>query len=380
MHFTLLAKDNASRARLGELRLAHATVRTPLFMPCASLAVVRACDTADIEQLGVQMLCCNAYHLWQRPGDEIVYNLGGLHDFMQWPGGILTDSGGFQVFSLAQPKDIIEEGVRFRSHLDGSKLMLTAEQSIAIQNNLGSDIAMAFDECAPYPADRGYIERSMERTLRWAQRTKDAHANPNQALFGIVQGGLYPDLRAESARRTVEMGFDGYALGGLSVGESKQQMLQAVEVCEPLLPEHSPRYVMGVGTPADIVSCVMRGVDMFDCVLPTRMARHGSLLTSSGTLKIKNARFREDPRPLEEDCDCPACTRYSRAWLHHLFRIQEATAWRLLSLHNIRFYKRLMARIRQAIQDGTLAELNATVLSWTRRDAAGEDAGEGETD
>ncbi|MBP8953134.1 MAG: tRNA guanosine(34) transglycosylase Tgt [Armatimonadetes bacterium] len=380
MQFTLLAKDNASRARLGELRLAHATVRTPLFMPCASLAVVRACDTADIEQLGVQMLCCNAYHLWQRPGDEVVRNLGGLHDFMRWPGGILTDSGGFQVFSLAQPKDIIEEGVRFRSHLDGAKLMLTAEQSIAIQNNLGSDIAMAFDECAPYPVDREYIERSLERTLRWAQRTKDAHANPNQALFGIVQGGLYPDLRVESARRTVEMGFDGYALGGLSVGESKQQMLEAVEVCEPLLPEHSPRYVMGVGTPADIVSCVMRGVDMFDCVLPTRMARHGSLLTASGTLKIKNARFREDPRPLEEDCDCPACARYCRAWLHHLFRIQEATAWRLLSLHNVRFYKRLMARIRQAIQDGTLAELNATVLSWTRRDAACEDAGEREAD
>jgi len=373
MEFTVTKTDDSSRARLGELRLAHATLRTPLFMPCGSLGVVKACDSADIEAAGVQMMCCNAYHLWQRPGDETVRQMGGLHAFMDWHGGILTDSGGFQVFSLANPKDITEEGVAFRSHIDGRKLLLTAEDSIRIQSNLGSDIAMAFDECVEYPAEHDYVQRSLERTLRWARRSKAAHNSPDQALFGIVQGGLYPDLRRQSALRTLEIGFDGYALGGLSVGESKQQMLQAVEVCEPLLPRDAPRYTMGVGTPTDILECVQRGVDMFDCVLPTRMARHGSLLTWDGTVRIKNAAHRNDPRPLDETCDCPACSRYSRAYLHHLFRIQEASAWRLLSLHNIRFYKRLMHRIREAIQHGALQELALSVRSWTRRDSADEE-------
>ncbi len=373
MEFTVHATDPNSKARLGTLKLAHATVQTPLFKPCGSLAVVRACDTADLEAVGVQMMCCNAYHLWQRPGDEIIRDLGGLHAFMDWHGGILTDSGGFQVFSLAELKDIDEEGVRFRSHITGEHLLLTAEKSIAIQNNLAGDVAMVFDECVPYPSDHEYVARSLERTVRWAERSKQAHQNPDQALFGIVQGGLYPDLREESARQTVDIGFDGYALGGLSVGESKEQMLQAVDVCEPLLPAGALRYVMGVGTPADIVECVLRGVDMFDCVLPTRMARHGSLLTSEGTVKIKNARHRDDEAPLDEACDCLACRRYSRAYLHHLFRIKEASAWRLLSLHNVRFYKRLMARIRAAIQDGSLRELRQEVLAWTRRDSAGEE-------
>jgi queuine tRNA-ribosyltransferase len=301
----------------------------------------------------------------------VVRDLSGLHRFMDWPGAILTDSGGFQVFSLAEPRSITEEGVALRSHLDGQKLLLTAEQSIAIQNALGSDIAMMFDECTSYPVTHDYAAASVERTLRWAQRSRAAHCNPRQALFGIVQGSVYPDLRERSARATVDLGFDGYALGGLSVGESKHEMLAAVDLCEPLLPRGAPRYVMGVGTPSDIVECVARGVDLFDCVLPTRMARHGSLLTSAGTLKIKNAAHRTDPGPLDEACDCLTCRRYSRAYLHHLFRIGEATAWRLLSIHNIRFYMHLMERIRTAIEAGTLEDVRGEVLGWTRRDEAG---------
>ena len=370
MHFALLYSDPNTRARLGCLELAHATVETPAFMPCASLGVLRACDTQDLESTGTQMLCCNAYHLWQRPGHEVVRDFGGLHKLMDWGGAILTDSGGFQVFSLADAKAITEEGVAFRSHLSGEKLLLTAEQSVAIQNALGSDIAMIFDECTSYPVEHEYAAASVERTLRWAERSKTAHRNERQAMFGIVQGSVFPDLRERSARGTVELGFDGYALGGLSVGESKQQMLDAVDLCEPILPADRPRYVMGVGTPSDIVECVARGIDLFDCVLPTRMARHGSLLTAEGTVKIKNAKHRTDPAPLDETCDCLTCRRYSRAYLHHLFRIGEATAWRLLSIHNVRFYQRLMARIRGAIREGTLAEVRGEVLGWTRRDGA----------
>jgi len=377
LEFRLLNPGTASpsgpKARLGRLRLTHATIDTPAFMPCGSLGVVRACDTTDIEAVGVQLLCCNAFHLWQRPGDDTVANLGGLHRFMDWGGGILTDSGGFQVFSLANPRDITEEGVRFRSPVDGRPLLLTAEKSIAIQNALGSDIAMGFDECTSYPVTYEYAQASMERTLRWLRRTKDAHRNERQALFGIVQGSVYPDLRARSAAGTLEIGFDGYALGGLSVGESKAEMLAAVETCEPMLPWQSPRYIMGVGTPADILECVARGIDLFDCVLPTRMARHGSLLTWQGTVKIKNARHKDDPGPLDETCDCPACRRYSRAYLHHLFRIGEATAWRLLSLHNIAFYQTLMRRVRTAIGEGTLQDLRQQVVSWTQRDVRSED-------
>jgi queuine tRNA-ribosyltransferase len=368
VHYELLNDPAPGAARLGRLHLTHAVVQTPAFMPCASLGVARALDTADLEAAGAAMLCCNAYHLWQRPGHGLVRELGGLHAMMDWAGGILTDSGGFQVFSLAEPKAVTEEGVGFRSHLDGSRLMLTAEQSIAIQNALGSDVVMMFDECTPYPVEHEYAAASVERTLRWGQRSKDAHDNPEQALFGIVQGSVFPDLRERSARGTVEIGFDGYALGGLSVGESKQQMLDALEVCEPLLPREATRYVMGVGTPLDIVECVARGIDLFDCVLPTRMARHGSLLTWEGTLRIKNARHRNDTGPLDELCDCHTCRRYSRAYLHHLFRIGEATAWRLLSIHNIRFYTRLMESIRHAVREGTLEGLRARLSDWTQRD------------
>jgi queuine tRNA-ribosyltransferase len=362
--------QSAGAARLGRLYLAHATVDTPAFMPCASLGVARALDTADLENTGVAMLCANAFHLWQRPGHEVVRNLGGLHRFMDWSGAILTDSGGFQVFSLAHPRDITEEGVTFRSPVDGSRLTLTAELSVAIQNALASDVAMAFDECTSFPVPYEYAAESVERTLRWAQRSKDAHSNRNQALFGIVQGSVFRDLRERSAQGTVEIGFDGYALGGLSVGETKEQMLQAVEWCVPLLPPDAVRYVMGVGTPSDLVECVARGVDLFDCVLPTRMARHGSLLTSAGTVRIKNAVYREDPAPVDADCDCHTCRRYSRAYLHHLFRLGEASAWRLLSIHNVRFYMRLIDRIRRAIRQGTLESLRTEVAEWTQRDRA----------
>lgn len=372
MTFEVLATDPASRARLGRIETARGSVATPAFMPCASHAVVRACAGADLEGVGVEMLCCNAYHLWQRPGHDLVRELGGLHAFMDWPGAILTDSGGFQVFSLATPKDISEEGVTFRSHVDGRRLLLTPELSAEIQNALGADIAMAFDECTPYPATREYARASLERTLRWEARSRSAHDNPHQALFGIVQGGMFADLREHSTRAVVDMGFDGHALGGLSVGESKEQMLEAVEVCEALLPADRPRYVMGVGTPSDIVECVLRGMDLFDCVLPTRMARHGSVLTSAGTVRIKNAAHRTDGAPLDDTCDCPACRRHSRAYLHHLFRLGEAAAWRLLSLHNLRFYMRLMERIRGAIAEGTLADLAAQTQAWTLRDEGRE--------
>jgi len=375
--FQLLSTDPAgSKARLGRLSLCHATIDTPAFMPCGSLGVVRACDTTDLQSVEATMLCCNAFHLWQRPGDDIVSSVGGLHSFMNWDRGILTDSGGFQVFSLASPRDITEEGVAFRSPVDGRHLMLTAEKSIAIQNALGSDIAMGFDECTSYPVTHEYAEMSLERTLRWLQRSRDAHGNPDQALFGIIQGSVYEDLRERSARGTLEIGFDGYALGGLSVGETKAQMLAAVETCEPIVPWDKPRYIMGVGTPADIVECVARGIDMFDCVLPTRMARHGSLLTWDGVIKIKNARHKADAGPLDPSCDCPACRRYSRAYLHHLFRIGEATAWRLLSLHNVRFYTRLMQTIRAAIADGTLETLRNRVVSWTQRDVSSAQEGQ----
>ena len=368
MRLTLTATDPTSRARCGQLELAHGTVRTPVFMPCGSIAVVKACDAADVDALGIQMIVANAYHLWLRPGLEVMRQFGGVHRFMAWDRPVLTDSGGFQVFSLAKPGSITEEGVKFRSHIDGTEKLLTAELSLAIQNTIGSDIAMMFDECAPYPSTHEYVAQSLERTLRWGERSKAAHQNPDQALFGIIQGGVFPDLRDRSARGTLDLGFDGYALGGLSVGEERGDMLMAIETTEPLLPWDRPRYVMGVGTPLDIVDCVMRGIDVFDCVLPTRNARHGKLLTWQGTLKINNAGFANDERPLDETCDCPACRSYSRAYLHHLFRMKEATGWRLLSMHNLRFYARLMERIHEAIPTGGLPALRAELSPWSVRD------------
>ncbi len=355
-------------ARVGRLTLTHGSVETPVFMPCASLGVVKACPADLVAEAGLGMVVSNAYHLWLRPGHEVVRDLGGLHRFMGWDRPILTDSGGFQVFSLARLRDITEEGVAFRSHISGEALRLTAEKSLEIQNALGSDIAMIFDECAPYPSAHDYIERSLERTLRWSERSQAAHANPRQALFGIVQGGVYPDLRARSAEGTVAIGFDGYAIGGLSVGESKAEMLAALETVLPYLPEDQPRYVMGVGTPLDILECAARGVDMFDCVLPTRMARHGSLMTWDGPLKINRAEFARSAEPLDPDCPCPTCRRYSRGFLRHLFTAREPTGWTLLSLHNLTFYARFMAALREAIAAGAVDALRARLSAWTRRE------------
>lgn len=357
-----------SPARVGRLTLTHGTVTTPVFMPCASLATVKACPAPVVEAAGIEMLVANAYHLWQRPGHETVRALGGLHKFMAWNHPILTDSGGFQVFSLAKPKDITEEGVHFRSHISGEALLLTAELSLEIQNALGSDIAMIFDECTPYPAEKEYVQASLERTLRWSERSKAAHQNPDQALFGIVQGGVHDDLRAQSAQGTVALGFDGYAIGGLSVGESKEQMLAALEASLPHLPEGQPRYVMGVGTPLDILECAARGVDMFDCVLPTRMARHASLMTWDGPLKINRLEFARSDEPLDPTCPCGTCRRYSRGYLRHLFLCKEPTAWQLLSEHNLAFYAQFMGLLREAIAANTLDQLRQRVGAWTTRE------------
>jgi queuine tRNA-ribosyltransferase len=366
------AHNQSGPARCGEMTLTHGTVETPVFMPCGSLAVVKACPADTVAAAGIKMLVANAYHLWLRPGHEVVKTLGGLHRFMNWNAPILTDSGGFQVFSLANPKDITEEGVGFRSHISGEKLLLTAEKSLEIQNALGSDIAMIFDECAPYPATREYIGQSLERTLRWSQRSQIAHRNPQQALFGIVQGGVYDDLRALSAQRTVELGFNGYAIGGLSVGESKAEMLAALEAVLPHLPADQPRYVMGVGTPLDILECAARGVDMFDCVLPTRMARHGSLMTWDGPLKINRLEFAASDEPLDPTCPCATCAGYSRGYLRHLFICKDPVGWQLCSQHNLAFYAKFMEALRAAIADDTIDHLRQRLGAWTRRERGPE--------
>lgn len=365
MDFQITVRDSASSARCGLLGSAAGTVKTPAFMPCASRAVVRACSPQDIAAVGIQVVMCNAFHLLIRPGSEVIQQAGGLRRFMNWPGLIATDSGGFQVFSLADRSDISEDGVSIRSPLEGTLIEVTPELSLQVQNELGADIIMAFDDCTPYPCGYEEAARSMERTLRWAERSKAAHSNSEQALFGIVQGSVYPDLRRESARATVEFGFPGYAIGGVSVGETEGEMFTALDAALPELPPQAPKHLLGVGVPTQMIAAVKRGVDLFDCVLPTRNARHGLLYTWEGIVRINNAQYREDSRPLSEQCDCPACTYYSRAYLHHLFRIEEAAAWRLLTLHNLRFFAQLMAQIREAISTGKLDELAAQVAAVT---------------
>ncbi len=356
--------------RCGELQFTRRTVQTPAFMPCASLAAIKACPPHLVAEMGVQMMICNAYHLWQRPGTATIRALGGLHQFMSWPGALATDSGGFQAFSIAGNSGISEDGFEFRSPLSGKLLHLTPERSVQLQNEFGSDAAMVLDECVAYPAEREYVAASIERTARWAERCKQAHGNDAQALFGIVQGGVYDELRAASATATAAIGFDGYAIGGLSVGETKAEMLAALDATVPQLPAEAPRYLMGVGTPLDIVASVRRGVDLFDCVLPTRNARHGSLMTWDGPLKITRREFSEDGRPIDANCSCPACTKYSRAYLHHLHRSDEATAWQLLSLHNLRFYADFMVALRQAITTAAIDALEKRLSAWTLREAA----------
>lgn len=361
MHFERIACDGA--ARRGRLQLTHGAVETPAFMPVGTYGVVKAVTPEEVRALGAQIVLGNTFHLWLRPGLKVIEAHGGLHGFMGWDGPILTDSGGFQVWSLTHLRKITEEGVHFASPLDGQRLLLTPEKSMAIQRVLNADIVMSFDECTPYPADHDTARRSMELSLRWAERSKRAHDDNPNALFGIVQGGMYAELRERSLSAMTEIGFDGYALGGLSVGEPKTQMQRIIASIAPLMPAERPRYLMGVGTPEDLVEGVACGVDMFDCVMPTRNARNGHLFTSQGVVKIRNAVHREDPRPLDPACDCYTCRNYSRAYLHHLDRCNEIIGARLNTIHNLRYYQNHMRAIRAAIEENRYAEFAEAFLA-----------------
>ncbi len=351
-----LGRDGA--ARLGVLHTAHGPVHTPAFMPVGTAGTVKAMHPDSVASTGAEIVLGNTYHLMLRPTAERVERLGGLHAFMNWPGPILTDSGGFQVMSLAKLRTLDEDGVTFQSHLDGSKHKLTPERSMEIQRLLDADVTMAFDECTPFPATPEAAAASMRLSMRWAVRSRDAFVpRPGYGLFGIVQGGIYPDLRAESATALRDIGFDGYAVGGLAVGEGQEAMFATLDVTVPLLPEDRPRYLMGVGTPADIVGAVLRGIDMFDCVMPTRSGRTGKGFTRRGAINIRNARHQDDPRPLDESCSCPACRTASRAYLHHLFRCEEMLGPMLLTWHNLQYYQDLMRSLRHAIAEGRLASM-----------------------
>jgi queuine tRNA-ribosyltransferase len=359
--FQLQTQDG--RARAGMVTTPHGSFHTPAFMPVGTRATVKAMTPEELRQAGAEIILSNTFHLMLRPGDEIVAELGGLHRFMHWNGPILTDSGGFQVFSLADLRKISEEGVTFRSPIDGAWCSLSPESAMKIQNNLGPDIMMAFDECIPHDCGVGQIKEKSERTLRWLERSKKAHARPSeQWLFGIVQGGTIPELRAWSAQRTVEIGFDGYALGGLAVGESKEQMLSAIDVAEPLLPSERPRYLMGVGTPLDFIFAVDRGMDMFDCVVPTREARTGRLYTSRGVLNVKNASFTRDPGPADPECDCQTCRHYSMAYLRHLHLAGEILSSRLKTIHNLHYFLTILREARQAIVEGRWEQHKAKAI------------------
>lgn len=347
MKYELLKKDE--NARLGRIIINDSVFATPIFMPVGTQATVKMLSSEELIDCKSDIILANTYHLWLRPGEDVINNAGGLHKFMNYNKPILTDSGGYQVFSLAKPKDISEEGVRFKSHIDGSELFLSPEKSIEIQNKLGADIIMSFDECTPYPSTYEYMKESVDRTLRWAKRGKDVHNN-KQALFGIVQGGEYEDLRKYSATKTVEMDFDGYSIGGTSVGESKEVMYKMIDYTVHYLPEDKTRYLMGVGDPIDILEGVERGIDIFDCVLPTRIARHGNALTRSGKINLRNLKYKEDFSSIEGGCDCYACKNYSKAYIRHLIMSKETLGGRLISIHNIRFLTRLMEDIRNSIK------------------------------
>jgi queuine tRNA-ribosyltransferase len=354
MKYELIKTDG--KARRGRMVFPRGVVETPAFMPVGTYGTVKAMRPEQVAETGAQILLGNTFHLMIRPGADIIEEMGGLHEFMHWPGPILTDSGGFQVFSLTKLRKLTEEGVCFRSPKDGSKIMLTPERSMEIQRQLNSDIVMQFDECTPYPIEKDKAQISMELSLRWARRCKVAHADSPNALFGIVQGGMYDDLRSRSLEGLLEIGFDGYAIGGLSVGEPKHLMMKTLDHICPEMPDDKPRYLMGVGTPMDLVDGVVRGVDMFDCVMPTRNARNGHLFTSQGVVKIRNSKYKKDCGPLDPHCDCYTCKNYSRAYLHHLYRCGELLSSHLNTVHNLHYYQHLMAQLRCAIESGTLAE------------------------
>lgn len=352
MQFELLANDGL--ARRGRLSLAHGTVETPVFMPVGTYGAVKGMRPVDLESIGTQIILGNTFHLWLRPGLEVVSAHGGLHQFMGWQHPVLTDSGGFQVFSLGELRNITEEGVEFRSPVDGSPCFLSPEESMRIQALLNADIVMAFDECTPYPASEAEATESMYLSVRWAERCKRSHESNSNALFGIVQGGMYENLRDLCLDELERIGFDGYAIGGLSVGEPKTEMLRVLRHTAPRLPQAQPRYLMGVGTPADLVTAVRNGIDMFDCVLPTRNARNGWVYTSEGIIKLRNAVYRDDTAPLDPQCDCYTCSNFTRAYLHHLQRINEMLGAQLNTLHNLSYYQRLMSGMRKAIELGRL--------------------------
>jgi len=368
-HFELIKECKHTKARLGKLHTPHGVIDTPTFMPVGTQATVKAMSPAELNDIGAQIILSNTYHLFIRPGHKLIEKAGGLHSFMNWNKPILTDSGGFQVFSLNELRKISEEGVEFKSYLDGTKHFFTPERVMEIQESLGADIIMAFDECTPYPCDKEYANKSMERTFRWLNRCYEAHnSNKNQALFGIIQGGTFKDLRIESAKRTTSIDLPGYAIGGLSVGEPKEIMNEIIEYIIPYLPNNKPRYLMGVGSPDYLVEGAIRGIDMFDCVLPTRIARNGTVMTSNGKLVVRNAIYAEDFRPIDENCDCYACRNFSRAYIRHLIKAGEILGARLTTIHNLRFLQNLMKNIRKSIENDELLNFKSDFFNKLRYD------------
>ncbi len=360
--FEIVCEDGESGARNGRFHTPHGIIETPVFAPVGTQATVKALRPADLQEMGASLILSNTYHLYLRPGDELVRDLGGLHQFMQWPGPILTDSGGFQVFSLSRSRKLDADGVTFQSHIDGSRHRFTPERSIAIQENLGADIIMAFDECPP-PSDYAYIKESLMRTHPWLLRCLEAKRRSDQALFGIVQGGIFPDLREQSARFMMALDLPGYAIGGLAVGETKAEMTAVLDTLNPILPRHKPRYLMGVGAPEDLVNGVLRGIDIFDCVLPTRLARHSTAMVPGGKLNLRNAQYMRDPQPIASDCACYTCRHFSRAYLRHLVLANEILAHVLLTTHNVHFLLELMRQMRAAIAAGTFRAFAQTFLA-----------------
>jgi len=359
MEFRVLKEDSSSAARCGEIVTAHGLVRTPCFMPVGTAAAVKTMSPRELKEVGAEIILANTYHLILRPGIKVVEKAGGLHRFMSWDKPILTDSGGYQVFSLAQRRKVTEAGIRFQSHIDGSMCFLGPEESIRAQQALGADIITTLDECPPFPSPYEKVLESLEMTLRWERRCKELRRESEGGLFGIVQGGVYQDLRRRSVEALLEDDFDGYAIGGLSVGEPTSQMCEIAEFTASLLPKDKPRYLMGVGTPIDLVECVARGTDMFDCVLPTRNARNGKAFTSDGPVNVRSAKFKEDFSPIQSDCDCYTCSNFTRAYIRHLLNIDEILALRLLTTHNLHFYLRLMTRLGEAIEEGRLSAFRA---------------------
>jgi len=372
--FTLLKTDSESKARRGRLQTRHGVVETPIFMPVGTQGTVKAVSPKELREVEAQIILGNTYHLFVRPGMEVMRHFGGLHRFMGWDGPILTDSGGFQVFSLAKLRKITNEGVHFQNHLDGAPCFLGPREAMEIQATLGSDICMLFDECPPYPCEREYAAKSLAMTLRWAAQCKQVETPGLK--FGIVQGSSYEDLRRESAESLVALGFDGYAVGGVSVGEPEEEMMKAIEASEPWLPADRPRYAMGLGTPPQMIEMVARGIDMFDCVLPTRLARNGTAFTARGTINLKNAPFIYDKGPIEEGCTCEACRLFTRGYLRHLVKAEEILGLRLISLHNLHFYLNLMARARDAIEAGTFAAFRREFVAGYHAQDEGEGPGD----